>query len=61
MMFKERFYTHDRSFIVEGYSPTGLSKYVWKLKKLGWTMNTDFKIKWSILTKAHTFLSLIHI
>ena len=37
------------------YSPTGLSKYVWKLKKSGWTMDTDFKIKWSILTKAHTF------
>ena len=56
MMFKQRFYTHDWSFIVENYSPTGLSKYVWKLKKLGWIMGTDFKIKWSILTKAHTFL-----
>ena len=55
MKFKERYYTHDRSFRVEGYSPTGLSKHVWKLKKSGWTMDIDFKIKWSILTKAHTF------
>ena len=55
MQFKKRYYGHERSFRIENSSPTGLSNYVWKLKNLGWQMNTDFKIKWSILTKAHTF------
>ena len=49
MQFKKRYYGHERSFRIENSSPTGLSNYVWKLKNLGWQMNTDFKIKWSIL------------
>ena len=55
MQFKKRFYGHDRSFKIENSNPTGLSKYVWKLKKLGWKTDSDFKIKWSILTKAYPF------
>ena len=55
MQFKRRYYGHDHSFKNENANPTGLSKYVWKLKNQDWKMNTDFKIKWSILTKAHTF------
>ena len=55
MQFKKRFYGHDRSFKIENSNPTGLSKYVWKLKKLGWKQDSDFKIKWSVLTKAYPF------
>ena len=55
MQFKKRYYGHEHSFKNENANPTGLSKYVWKLKNSGWKMNIDFKIKWSILTKAYAF------
>ena len=53
--FKKRYYGHVQSFKNENSNPTGLSKYVWKLKNSGWKMDSDFKIKWSILTKAYAF------
>ena len=55
MQLKKRYYGHEHSFKNENANPTGLSKYVWKLKNSGWKMNIDFKIKWSILTKAYAF------
>ena len=55
MPFKKRFYGHDHNLKNENSNHTTLSKYAWKLMNSGWKMGSDFKIKWSIVTKAHAF------
>lgn len=50
--FKERYNNHQLSFKHEKYEHnTGLSKYVWELKR----NNIKFKINWSILSSATTY------
>ena len=50
--FKERYNNHQLSFKHEKYeSNTGLSKYIWNLKR----NHIKFKLKWSILAAAPTY------
>ena len=54
MTFKKRYGGHKHSFTHEkAKGETELSKHVWMLKSLG----KNYKIDWSIVTKAYAFRS----
>ena len=50
--FKDRYSTHKCSFTNVRYrTATTLSQKIWELKE----SNTDYKLSWSIVKKAHTY------